>query len=119
MIQKLTLPIGALLMAATLAFGAMALLPTEAEAVQCFCPPGNNQTTHAWAMGHATCAQAKNACAGLVGNQARSHCSSTFGTQVCSWGPVTYVQPSCVQDANGTFKVDCDQTYACKRCLDF
>ena len=119
MLQTLTRPFGALMVAATLALGVAALLPADLQAAQCFCPPGHNQNAHSWAMGFATCAQAKAACAAQAQDQARAHCSSTFGTQVCSWGSLTYAQPNCMPDGQGGYKVDCDQRYACERCLDF
>lgn len=114
---RVTRPLGALTLMAVLAFGVSALVPAEVSAVQCFCPPANTFTAHGWSMGHSSCAAAQAGCQADARSNAQSHCNSTFGTSVCSWGTITYNPPSCILKPSGWF-VDCDQTYQCERCID-
>lgn len=116
--KSLTRNLGALMVVAALALGLAALMPAHVEAVSCFCPPGNHQTTTGWTMGFSTCAAAKAACQTQARSKAYNFCSSTFGTSVCSWGSLTFTQPNCSTDEHGDFFVDCQQKFACERCID-
>ena len=116
---RVTRPLGALTLIAVVAFGVAALAPAELAAVQCFCPPANTLTAHGWEDGHPSCAAAKAACQADARSNAQSHCDSSFGTSVCSWGTITFLPAGCVDEGNnGPWMVDCNQTYQCERCID-
>lgn len=116
--RRATRPLAALTLIAVFAFGVTVLAPAEVEAVQCFCPPANTFSASGWAKDHPSCAAAKAACQSDARGQAQSHCNSTFGSSVCSWGTITYTQPGCFTRPTG-IGVDCQQTYQCERCIDF